>query len=50
VSTGNAGGVIAGGLGSGGDRRSGSFWGAAARAELYPDKKRAFPAFRWIQH
>jgi hypothetical protein len=50
ASTGNAGGVIAGRLGSGSDRSSGSFRGAATRAELYPDKKRAFPAFRWIQY
>jgi hypothetical protein len=50
ASTGNASGVIASRLSAGSDRSSGSFWGAAARAKLDPDKKRAFPAFRWIQH
>lgn len=45
---GDAGGVIAGGLSSSSERgvaRS----GAAARAEFYPDKERAFAALRGIE-
>ena len=47
---GDAGGMIASCLRPGGQRRPVGLSGAAARAELYPDKKRALAAFRWIQH